>query len=178
MHHTCFARRAIGCTKSGPRRRPKVGAIVDGRREMQRQVARSPPRAPRAVILAQPPGDEIEILLRDTPAFFDDALEAFAVCGQEAGFGHRLGRRLEQGQMAGRKAGAEGVEGLLALAAVRRPGRAWRNTASWEEMRDWPMPRTSCISATDSSSRITKESRRRRVGSEKVLRISQEAFTG
>ena len=55
---------------------------------------------------------------------------------------------------------------------------AWRSRASWDEMRDWPMPRISCNSATDSSSRETRARSRNRVGSERIFRMSQEAFNG
>src|SRR5271157_5229338 len=44
-------------------------------------------------------------------------------------------------------------------------------------MRDWPMPRISWSSATESSSRMTSARIRRRVGSERIFRVSQEAFT-
>ena len=46
-----------------------------------------------------------------------------------------------------------------------------------DEMRDWPIPRFSCNSATDSSSLSTSASRRSRVGSERVFRMSHVAFT-
>lgn len=90
----------------------------DVRGEAQREVSDGFPRAAGTVIFTEFAGDEVEILLLIIAALFEDAIKVGAIFGEfgEAGDGFAGG--VEEGERARVEAGAEGVEGFFAVAAV------------------------------------------------------------
>ena len=91
---------------------------VDGGGEPEREVADGFPGAAGAVVFAEAAGDEVEILFLGTAAFLEDAVEVAAVFGDDGEVSHGLDGGAQEREGLGRHAGAEGVEGFFALAAV------------------------------------------------------------
>jgi hypothetical protein len=76
------------------------------------------PRAAGAVVAAEAAGDEVEILFPGAAAFLEDAVEVGAVLGDDREIEHGVDGGAEEREGFWGGAGAEGVEGFFALAAV------------------------------------------------------------